>query len=306
MPEKILIIKHGALGDWILSTGVFKAIRQHHPNAHIVFLTGSLYVPLAEQSKLFDEVWVDNRLPFYKLNTLKVLWKIRKAQFTHIYDIQRSNRTHWYYRLVNQPGLYWSGKIKSCSGYFVDEPKKHIVERMALQLKASGINEFPTPNIDWLKADISKIKPESPYVLIIAGCAKHRPKKRWTAEGYAEIIESLNRRGIQSLLIGTTADQEIIDGIMSVVQNAKPINLMNQTSFAELTELARHALFILGSDTGSMHIAASTGTPSLTLFCMGESTPELSRPWGGKARTLEVDNLAKLAASEVMKILDSF
>ncbi len=31
--ERILVIKHGALGDIVLATGPFKAIRAHHPDA---------------------------------------------------------------------------------------------------------------------------------------------------------------------------------------------------------------------------------------------------------------------------------
>ena len=34
--ENILVIKHGALGDFVLSTGPFKAIREFHSNDSII------------------------------------------------------------------------------------------------------------------------------------------------------------------------------------------------------------------------------------------------------------------------------
>ena len=37
--KKYLVIKHGALGDFILATGPMAAIRRRHPKSHIVLLT---------------------------------------------------------------------------------------------------------------------------------------------------------------------------------------------------------------------------------------------------------------------------
>ena len=37
--QNILVIKHGSLGDWILATGAFKAIRARYPKANITLLT---------------------------------------------------------------------------------------------------------------------------------------------------------------------------------------------------------------------------------------------------------------------------
>ncbi len=299
MSENILIIKHGALGDWILATGAFRLIREHHPKAKIVLITASSYVALAKQSHCFDEVWVDDRKGI--LDSLKLILKIRKEQFHRIYDLQRSQRTRFYFQAIQNSRLFWSGHIKKAQGYFIDDLQKHIVERIALQLQSCEINSFPTPDISWLKADITAVKPNPPYALVIAGCAKHRPKKRWTAQAYAEVIEWLAQKNIQTLLIGTTVDREIVEAIMNLISHAKPINLLNKTSYAELAELARSAVFTLGSDTGSMHIAASAGCPSLTLFCNSESSPQFNRPWGAKAKTIAVANLQDLPASELIK-----
>ena len=59
--ERILVIKHSALGDFVLATASFQAIRRHHPGARIVLLTTEPFVALAEASGLFDDIWVDPR-----------------------------------------------------------------------------------------------------------------------------------------------------------------------------------------------------------------------------------------------------
>ena len=57
-PKKILVIRLGALGDFVLSTGLFKAIRRHHPEASLTLLTTAPYGDIARQSKWFDEIWI--------------------------------------------------------------------------------------------------------------------------------------------------------------------------------------------------------------------------------------------------------
>ena len=51
--RRILVIKHGALGDFVLATGPFAAIRAHHPDEWIVLLTTAPYAALAETSPIF-------------------------------------------------------------------------------------------------------------------------------------------------------------------------------------------------------------------------------------------------------------
>ena len=57
--ERILVIKHGALGDFILSTGPFMAIRSHHVNARVTLLTTPPYESLGLSCGWFDDVWVE-------------------------------------------------------------------------------------------------------------------------------------------------------------------------------------------------------------------------------------------------------
>ena len=60
-PERILVIRLGALGDFVMSLGPFAAIRAHHASAHITLLTTAPYAELGRACGAFDEVWVDTR-----------------------------------------------------------------------------------------------------------------------------------------------------------------------------------------------------------------------------------------------------
>ena len=52
--HRILVIKLGALGDFVLALGPCAAIRRHHQNAHITLLTTTPFVDLASASGYFN------------------------------------------------------------------------------------------------------------------------------------------------------------------------------------------------------------------------------------------------------------
>lgn len=92
--QRILIIKHGALGDVVLAMGTMKRLRELHPEAHITLMTMGMFVPMAEQLGVFDDFIVDNRLPYWKLGaTWRAVRSIVRGNFDVVYDLQESSRT---------------------------------------------------------------------------------------------------------------------------------------------------------------------------------------------------------------------
>ncbi len=55
--SRILVIRLGALGDFVQSFGPFAAIRAHHPDANVTLLTTAPFAELARQAPWFlDDV----------------------------------------------------------------------------------------------------------------------------------------------------------------------------------------------------------------------------------------------------------
>ena len=59
--EHVLIIKHGALGDFVMDIGAILFIRDQHPGAHFTLMTSSPFVSLGKQLDMFDDYIIDNR-----------------------------------------------------------------------------------------------------------------------------------------------------------------------------------------------------------------------------------------------------
>ncbi len=304
--ERILVIKHGALGDVVLATGPFQAIRNHHKDAHITLLTTSPYADMLRSSGYFDDIWVDTRPKLYNICAFyKLIDRIRNGNFKRIYDLQTSERTGWYFRFLGSPKPEWVGTAKGAS-HCHDTPDRkglHTVERQKQQLSIAGINERFAPDLSWLTTSIGRFGLPERYALLVAGGSAHRTGKRWPAHNYGVIATWLVSQGITPVLIGTRSEEIVISTIETICPQT--INLLGQTSFAELAELARHAVCAIGNDTGPMHIIAITGCPSLILFSQF-SNPSLCAPRGVGVTIMQEASLAKLQPDRVIGWLKEY
>lgn len=306
--EYILVIKHGALGDFIVATSAFAAIRHYHPYAHIVLLTTKPYAKLGQQAPYFDEVWIDERPKLWQVKALRNTLQLLRGgeqhyRFKRVYDLQSSDRTAWYFRLLGRDKPQWVGKARGCSHpRNIPDNELHVFDIFKIHLTRIGISEVPYPNVDWMTDDISSYQLPEKFVLLVPGAAPTRPKKRWTAQGYADVIHHLDTQGVTCVMLGAQAEADCAQAILNLVGQNKVINLVGKTSLGALAELGRHAQFAIGSDTGPMHIIAASGCPVLVLFS-SDSDPKLHGPRSAQADFIQVDDLKDLDSTRVVRKL---
>ena len=143
--SRILVIKLGALGDFIYALGPMQAIRRHHPHARITLLTRPAYAGLGERSGLFDTIWNDSEpKPFNLPGVLSLRAKLTGTRFDRVYDLQTSDRTGFYYRLFwPGPKPEWSGIVPGCSNdhHYSRQTLTHTQDRHALSLVIAEAGE---------------------------------------------------------------------------------------------------------------------------------------------------------------------
>ncbi len=300
---EILVIKHGALGDFLLSMGPFAAIRAHHQAARIPLLTTAPYEEMAKRSKHFDRIWCDPRVKPWNIPAwLAMRRRLRSDGFNRVYDLQTSSRSSAYYRYFAPPRPEWSGIAPGCSHPHANPARDsmHTVERQREQLAMAGIDQVPDADLPWLDGDIAQILRENsddmPFVLLIAGGSAHRPEKRWPARAFGELATELFTAGYRPLLIGAAAERDVLAEIGT--QCPEALNLCGRTDFGQIAALARRATAAVGNDTGPMHITASVGCAATVIFSAA-SDPELTVPRGPHVRLLQCARMADLAVAEV-------
>jgi len=291
--SRILVIKLGALGDFVLAFGPFAAIRAHHPAARIVLLTTTPYAELAQASPWFDEVRVDRRPAWWDLRGLVRLRQALRG-FDFVYDLQTSSRSSHYFRMAGRPE--WSGIARGASRRHTDPGRNrlHTMDRQRDQLALAGIPSVPPPDLAWLLG-AGPVLP-TPYALLAPGSAPHRPAKRWPAAAFGILAQQMAPRPV---VVGTAADAPLATAICAACPEA--LDLTGRTSLLDLAGLAARAEFAVGNDTGPMHLAAAAGCRCVVLFS-GHSDPALTAP-RGRVTVLREPDLADLPVARVAAAL---
>lgn len=314
--KKVLVIKLGALGDFVLALAAMKKIREAHPKAKITLLTTPPFEALAKLSPYFNAVETDGRPEDFG-DLSKMLGRLRSARYDRVYDLQTSNRTNWYFQALRPFAPQWSGIAAGCSLPQRGKARltMHTLERQADQLRTAGIwpdaptepGSAPPPDLSWILRKHKDARPVAgaaaprPYVLFVPGGSAHRLEKRWPVEAFAQLGSLLKARGLDIVIIGGPQESAMARAIQKSVGQAR--DLTGRTDFAQLAVLGAKAALVVGNDTGPTHLLAAAGAPTIALFS-DASDPELCGPRGHVAvikspdlKALPVSTVASAAMS---------
>jgi ADP-heptose:LPS heptosyltransferase len=294
--RRVLVIKLGAMGDFIQALGAMRVVRATHPSARITLLTTEPFEAFAKACPYFDIVEADGRPRDIK-GRADLIRRLRSAGYDMVYDFQNNDRTSQYFAGLTGKKPLWSGAAQGASHQHKNPNRAmmHNFDRLAEQLLHAGLTPKPpgdptgwiigrdlTPSLDWVRPafrDPPRFQPEffnlyGPYMLLIPGSSADHPEKRWPHDRFAEIARWVSDVGVTPVIVGTKAEGDIGNQIMKLEPRAKSI--IGRTDLFQLATLSERALLAIGGDTGPMHLAAAARTPGVCLFAQ-EWTDDLAR-----------------------------
>lgn len=297
--KRLLVIKHGALGDMVQGFAAFASLRHGHPDAHIALLTTPPFASLAAKMPWFDEVLIDRRAGLLNIFEGLRMRKLLRADWDWIVDMQCSGRTARYFTFFARADVRWVGTAKNCSDPCPDFTGVNNQQRMCVVAAMAG-GSSASVDMRWLLETSAKPltgNDAQPYAILIPGCSAAKPRKRWPAVNFAALAKALRAKGLAVVLVGTAADRSAID---EVLHNAPDcIDLCGKTSLAELAGLCASARLAVGNDTGPVFLAAASGAP--TLMVMGPDTdPGMSAPTGAQCDWIQGRPITKVSVDDVV------
>lgn len=300
---RILVIKLGALGDFVQAMAPAAAIRAHHRAAEITLLTSAPFAGLGRAAPYFDRVWIDDRPALsHPLALWRLRRRLREAGFERVYDLQTSDRSSLYFHIL-RPGRLpeWSGIARGASHPHANpaRDRMHTLDRQADQLRAAGIARVSLPDLSWAMTDLAGFRLPERLLLLVPGGAAHRPQKRWPAERYAALAARAAALGLAPVIIGGAAEAATGAAIMAAAPGA--LDLTGQTSFGDLVALGARARHAVGNDTGPVHLIVAGGA-SATVLYSAASDPALTAP-RGRVTILRRADLASLGVEAVAATL---
>ena len=263
-PKKILVIKHGSLGDIVFSLKPILAIQKKFRNSVIDLVTEEKFIPFFKKIKMFDQFLIDNRKGFS--STLFLISNVISGKYDLIIDLQNSKRTNFYHFFIK---IFSRSRINGSRSFAHDryiippQGKESPTQGLFNQLKFLDIGHID-PDFSWLVSDKEDLSIENKQViLVIPGVSKSGHKKQWSPNKYQQLCSFLESKGYCICLVGTKHDVESFQPTLDHCKNI--INLIDKSPPEVIYTVASKSKLVITNDTGPGHIAALSKVNTLWL-----------------------------------------
>jgi len=264
----ILVVRGGAIGDFILTLPAVGALRERWPKARIEILGYPHIIELANGRHYADAVrsieaaaMAGFFVPGGELNEqLAAYFRRFNLVVSYLYD----------------PDHIFAGNVRRCGVHQVIEASPrpselHAAEHYCKPLESLAIYvERPLPLVyphDEDRAFASRFFETAdarPVVAIHSGSGSER--KNWPAVKFAAVARWLvDEMDAQLLLVHGEAD-DVPVGQLSQLIASRPFLRIHGATLVELAAVLERCALFIGNDSGVTHLAAAVGTPTVALF----------------------------------------
>lgn len=301
--EKILIIQTAFLGDLLLTIPLIKNLKKQYPNAELSLVCRSAFVSFIQKLNVVDHCFgiekknnqsyqkivnqnVDYDLlicPHQSFTTALFSAKIKATRkvgfqtwwnfFAFKHRVRRNLKLPDALRqlsLLAAEDSSWIEKLK---------PFENLDQNYQSGELLKAVPEFADPQL--VKESIQRQS-----IVLFPGSVW--ATKQWTESSFAELGKKLNKLGYQIEWLGSKEEKELCDRLAKTAGGVSKAGALSLTE--SFQRLAQAALAVC-NDSGSQHMAALSGTPTVSIF--GPTVLSFGyRPWNSKAIIVEKTGLS--------------
>ncbi len=269
--EKILVWQTAFLGDLILTTPLLSSLKNLFPESEIHVITKPFGIDVLKENPDVNSLIIFDKKRDSNISLIK---RLRKEKYSLAVSPHRSHRASYTLFFSGIPERIGFDKAGFSFLYTKTVPHRfdgtHEIDRNLSLLKVlenykeEKIHRFPALYLTKSEENIYKKFGlyEKDYILVAPGSKWET--KRWTVEGFKNVIEEISKK-YQVVLIGGKEDVEygryIEEGL-----KGKVLNLIGKTSLRESFSLVKHAKAIISNDSAPVHIAVAFNTPVVDIY----------------------------------------
>ncbi len=275
-PRKILVIQTAFIGDVILATPLFSALKQHLPQAWIECLTTPAAADVLRNNPHVDRLITYDKHRSQKgaARLLRLMRQLKNRRYHLVLAPHRSLRTALLVHSTGAPIRIGFDKNSGAWWYTHRcryDAQQHETARNLSLLSALGIHADSQPPeiypdaedrtaVEDLTADVPK---NTRWVALAPGSVW--PTKRWPEGYYRELAARLTADRCTVFLIGGKEDRPLCRRIAEGL-SSQAVDASGQLSLRASAELLRRCRILVTNDSAPMHLASAAGTLTLALF----------------------------------------
>ncbi len=319
---KFLVVRRDNIGDLVLTTPVFAALKAHFPGCRVEALANSYNAPILEGHPDLDAVHAYTKDKHLEPGESRIgNWSARLSQYLALrrarFDTVIVASPGWRPRDVKLARGLSAGRVVAFTapgerpaGVDIAVPydgwgDRHHVEDVFRILAPLGIEGPPPPP----RLGFAVPPREAGRAPVVAfQVSARKPSQRWPEARFAEAMRGIHEdTGAHARLFWSPGaandprhpgDDDKAARLLDMAAGV-PVKAMRTTTLPDLARGLAACDAFVGADGGAMHVAAALGKPVVALF--GDSILSLWRPWGVPQRVLQPPSrdVADVSAQEV-------
>ena len=299
----ILLVRLRLIGDVVFTTPIIRALRRHHPDAHLAYVVEPAAEPILRHSPHLDDlIVVPRRQGLARVrDDIAVARRLRRQHFDVAIDLHGGPRSAW---------LTWASGAPRRIGYTIagrrwmytdrverppDLGSTHSVENQWALLAPLGIG-VPNPAEDAVemasdaaaaarvdqRLRAAGVSPAHP--LVVMHVSAGNPFRRWPEDSFVSLITDVVRRDPSRRIVITSGPSDAAAAQRVIAEAKRRLGAHSHAlaepgdfDLVELHALVARAAVYIGGDSGPAHVAATTRVPIIEL--LGPTLSGRSRPW---------------------------
>ncbi len=271
---RILVIRSGAIGDTIVMSVVYQALRRHFPQVYIEALGAAERLHLINTAGLIDKI-TSLELPgiaalFTENSPLspQLMAYLQRFDLILLYSFARSG-----FKTLCQ----FHRQIYRFDPFPPNATNVHITTYLLNTLHVLGIDAHNLrPQIAVPEASQPSSPVSSRRIAIHSGSGSK--SKNWGVDNFIELCRRVfETYQAEIMLIAGPAEYELVQDISSRLAGCL-LTIIEKRPLPEIAAALRGCALYIGNDSGISHMAAAVGTPTIVIF--GPSNPHIWRPLG--------------------------
>ena len=297
--SRILVIRGGGVGDFILTLPVLSALRRHFPRHRLEILGYPAVAALAVAGGLAEGVSAIESPRLAGFFADGGSWADKEAVWLSGFEQIVSY-------LYDPRDIFRANVARCSSAPFVAGPHRpdetvaiHAAEQLLQPLTALGIHGAdPRPRLT-----LPSASPATPCLALHPGSGGER--KNWPEARWAELLKLVAAESTRPvLLIGGEAEGDRCTRLAAAMPPGR-VEVAQQLPLVELAGKMRSCTAFIGHDSGITHLAAALDLPGLVVW--GETNLAVWRPQSGRMNILrDPGGLGTLPVAAVWRELQPF
>jgi heptosyltransferase-1 len=309
----VLFVKTSSLGDVIHHLPALTEARVRRPDARFAWVVEEAFAPLIRLHPALD----------LAIPVAARQWRqapLRPSTWREIADFRRTLRARAYDEVIDTQGLFFKSALIARSaggrrhGYDTDSVKERAASWLYDVRHGVGRNQHAIARNRVLTGCVLGYVPDgppdfgldrarfaeaatTPYGVLLHATA--RAKKLWPEENWRRLAAALGTGAELLVPFGTESERGRAARIASATSRA---SVPGRLPIDGMVRLLAGASFVVGVDTGLLHVAAALGVPLVAIFCA--SDPGLTGPVGSGPIAVLGSRMAAPTVEEVLEAVE--